>query len=406
MARWTRLIASVATVCAVLGCGQAAGPDAGPPVCGTGADGIVAVPLTGCPILGYGANVTIGSQQFSLLLDTGSTSLIVASSACGDCVGVSPVYSPGSGATDEGRMDTSPFGTGTVQGEVYRDSVQIAGVPQSIPLGFIAAEKQSQFPIFEPIDCQGMQAATGVFQGLMGLGPQDIALPKTQSYPLQLVSAGIEPGVFAVQFCESGGRFWIGGFDATCTTAAPQYTPLVPSPYYAVNIADMGIGGTSLGVSDFGPTVIDTGSSSFILPDDAFQAISAQVAASDGFQAAFPGEDASFFSGLVTSPDPCIQPAAGLSSSQVDSMLPPLTITLPEQSGDTFTLSLTATQSYLDIRTIGGVEVFCPNIVSAADVGGSAAVPTILAHSLPRAYVTIFDVTHGQIGFAPQQGCP
>src|SRR5580692_6328859 len=56
---------------------------------------VVAVPLTGC-IPSYMANVSIGTpaQSFALILDTGSTTLAVASSTCADC-GVSPVYTPG-----------------------------------------------------------------------------------------------------------------------------------------------------------------------------------------------------------------------------------------------------------------------------------------------------------------------
>lgn len=383
-------------------------PDAGSPdagaVCGSGGAGLAVMPLTGCPEIGYGTNITIGSfQKFSMLLDTGSTTSIVASDKCTSCTGVSPLYTPGALAVDEGHMDTSTYGTGSVSGEVYQDAFQAVGVPKAVPLDFLAAESQTSFPLFEPDDCSG--SSSSEFQGVLGLGPTDLALSDTQSYVNQVVSAGIEPGIFALQFCSASGNLWIGGFDPTCTAAAPQYTPLASSPYYAVKVSDMGIGGTSLGVSDYGDSVVDSGSNAFILPSDAFQALSTQVAASTGFKKAFPGQTASFFTN-VTSADPCVQAATGVTPADVDQTLPPLTITFPGESGGSFTVSLTPTSSYLRVVSVASLTLFCPDAVPASDVGPAGLVPTILANPLIRSYVTIFDLKSSRIGFAPQQGCP
>src|SRR5262249_4495641 len=50
------------------------------------------VSLTGCATAGYVAPITIGSQNFSVLVDSGSTTLGVGSTACAGCAGISPLY--------------------------------------------------------------------------------------------------------------------------------------------------------------------------------------------------------------------------------------------------------------------------------------------------------------------------
>src|SRR5579862_1690201 len=61
--------------------------------------GLVTIPLGGC-IPEYTAEVTIGGKQvFNLVVDTGSTTLGVASNTCSNCTGIKPLYTPGVSAT-------------------------------------------------------------------------------------------------------------------------------------------------------------------------------------------------------------------------------------------------------------------------------------------------------------------
>jgi hypothetical protein len=82
-----------------------------------------------------------------------------------------------------------------------------------------------------------------------------------------------------------------------------------------------------------------------------------------------------------------------------------LTVTLPDQAGGSFTLTLPATESYLQVVSTQGLSLFCPNVVSAADVGPAGEVPTVLPNIVMQSYVTIFDLRNNRVGFAPQQGC-
>ncbi len=68
-------------------------------------------------------------------------------------------------------------------------------------------------------------------------------------------------GVVAFQMCPEDGTMWLGGFDAAAATAAPSYTPIVNGlPYYIVNISGASVNGSAtLTSADFGPAIIDTG---------------------------------------------------------------------------------------------------------------------------------------------------
>ena len=82
---------------------------------GVGADGgaLVAIPLTACIPNVYTAGMVIGgSQSFQLLLDTGSTTLGVATVGCTSCTdaGVSNLYQPGPTAVDQHLAVDAGFG--------------------------------------------------------------------------------------------------------------------------------------------------------------------------------------------------------------------------------------------------------------------------------------------------------
>ena len=85
------------------------------------------VPLTGCGGPGYAARFVLGSDVFDLTIDTGSGTVAVASTACTTC-DVTPEYTPGASAQDEGRRVSDQYLMGSWQGEVYTDSVRVDGI--------------------------------------------------------------------------------------------------------------------------------------------------------------------------------------------------------------------------------------------------------------------------------------
>jgi len=338
--------------------------------------------LTSVEGLAYTTNITVGgSQTFDVIFDTGSTSLAIAGASCGDC-NVMPAYTPGSSGQDQHTTSQSQYGDMTSwNAENFSDSVAITG-DSPVTMRFASITSQSTNPpFFRP----GFPD-----QGIIGFGAPITAVPGTDSYDQQRMTAGRSEN-FAVQLCANNGSLWFGGADPSHEASAEQATPMVPinnmQPYYAVDIKSAGAGSASIGLS--GEAVVDTGTSIMVMSSDATNALISQITSAPGYQQLFGSQT---LSGDASSID-CLTSSA--TSAQVDAMLPPLTITLADTNNGTFTLSSPATQSYF--IPVGGEYCF--------GVAAVTGLPTILGDAFLRGYVTVFDVEREQVRFATQQGC-
>ena len=346
--------------------------------------GVPAVPLaTQNGGLGYTANVMIGNQSFVMQVDTGSTTVAVAGAACTTCTGISPLYAPGSDATDLGRMAMSTYGdTSTWTGEIYSDTVQLVGGPNGVPLDLAAITSQQGFFV------------DNSSQGILGLGAPDLEIAGTTSLIAQSMQAGLDP-VLAFQLCSDRGTLWLGGFDPSAMTAPPQYAPMLPmdptAPFVAVEVDDIGIGGASLGfgAAEIKPTLVDTGASIFVAPQPIVDALTTAVESSPGFHALFGTQTFAQNQG-------CLATLTPTTSAEVDAMLPALSLTLPSTTGGAFTLAMKPLDSYL-LAVTGG---YCLWVESVSDLD-----VTLLGPSMVRSLVTVIDLGAKQIGFAPEVGC-
>jgi Eukaryotic aspartyl protease len=364
-------------------------PDVAPPP-----TGLVTIPLGGCVPL-YTAQVTLGgSKTFQLALDTGSTTLGVASSSCTQCEGVDPLYSPASPAVDEHETATSPYESGSWSGEIYQDTVSAGSPTAETSIKFVAIDKQTTF--FQPFQCGSTPAA---YEGIIGFAPSGSDVTGTDGYLDDLVSAGFTPNLFAFHLCDTGGTLWLGGYDATHTTAPPQYVPMSTSFfsqfYYLVNLASVTVDGTTVPVptGSFSDSILDTGTSLFILQTDAFNAVTAAITADSGFQSAV-SSDPTWFN----NPDNCV--SLSQTEAELNAALPPLTLTYGT-GASAVSIQAVATDSYL--YNYGGL--WCPSLYSmaaseefpfAADIGS----PVL------KSAVTIIDRAGQRVGFAPHAACP
>jgi hypothetical protein len=360
-------------------------PDGEAPLADAGADSVgespLVIPLVGCGV-NYTATVTVGgSKPFQLIVDTGSSVLGVAGSACTACTdaGVSPVYSPGVTATDTHETASESFAnTEGWSGEIYDDQVAL-GEAKPVDVKLVDIGSESGF--FSSAWC-----GVASNQGILGLGPTDLLLPGTGSYLDQRKQAGAVD-VFSVQLCATTGTLWLGGFDPTYT---PEYTPMSPGQkFYTVVLSSIDVGGTSLGLppSDFGDAFVDTGGDALWLPLAAFTAATEAIGKSAFFQSLF-GSASTFFSLENSSCYPLTQ-----SSAELDAMLPALTLTF--SSG--ITVQAPATSSYLnDVKGCG----YLPSLFTrgAADDG---LPPVELGAPILHGKLVVIDRAQKRIGFAP-----
>ena len=366
-------------------------PEAGPT--------LVTVPLYACVPAIYTAGTTIGGQDFQLTVDTGSTTLGVAASTCTSC-GTSPDYKPGSTAVDKHVQQSSVYGTGQWTGEVYQDDVAL--LPETaVPLPFVAIDTQTGFfpPANQPAYCS---SKSGSYQGIVGLAPAGSALPDTTGYFDQVVSTLGVADVFATELCPTTGKLWLGGWDPTATTAPPVYTPLLGNEYagyYAVNLVSLTISGQTIQVSNsqFPGSIVDTGTSVFIVPTAAFNAIASTVAAIPEFATIFGSMGAAWFN----DPNNCVTPTQ--TKAELDAIFPPITLTFGSGSS-AVSIQAAATESYFVEYTIQGQSLWCPSL-DAMNASNQFPVASIMGAPLLRSNVVIFDRANKQVGFAPHAAC-
>lgn len=358
-----------------------AAPDAAPAW-----PGVVAIPLTSPDGSFWGPQVTVGTQTFMMDLDTGSTTIGVAGATCTSCntVGVSPLYMPSTYATNLHKTASTQYADGSGwSGDIYSDSTGMGQGSPAVQLALVDITQQTDFFI------------DNTYQGIFGMGGPDNAEPNTDSYFTALTATG-EPGIMAFELCDTNGLMWLGGFDMGTAAAAPAYTPLLPidgnNPYYAIDITSMSVGTTKVGTgkATFQAPVVDTGTTLFYVPTAVDNATLAAINGSSGFQALF-GSQRLADDGCVT--------AAGVTPDMVDAMLPPLTIAMPNMTsgGPDVSVTVAPMKSYM---MDGGGGMYCYGMYDGGTVDATTMGDTIM-----RAFITIIDVDHHQVGFAPELGC-
>ncbi len=352
----------------------------------------VAVPLDVCgPALQYAATATIGgTQQFQLVIDTGSSALGVAGSTCTSC-GVTPEYTPDSTAIDEMQTDTADYGTGMWTGEVYQDNVAM-GPSQAVPVKFGSMTSQSMF--LGQAQCV---AHNNGIQGIVGLAyPGAVSQAGTTPFFDIYYNTENVPDLFAMKLCDTTGTLWLGGFDGSQVTAAPKFTPLIsPDMYqlYVVDFESLTIGSTTIQVGNGANSLVDTGTSIFTLNDTAYNALAAALNANTTFTQTL---GANFLPPANTPTITC--EAVQQTKAQLDAMLPPLTLTFGT-GASAVTIQAAATDSYLYYSGQG--QDWCVGIG-----GGGGSAGAIVGAPILKSNVLIFDRANSQLGFAPKTPCP
>ncbi|HUJ63677.1 MAG TPA: pepsin-like aspartic protease [Kofleriaceae bacterium] len=338
--------------------------------------GTIAVPLTSLGGVAYTAPFEVGGQTLAAIVDTGSTTAAVAGSTCTTCM-VTPEYSAGATAVDQHKTAKATYGDGTGwSGEIYADHA--AFVPASqITLDFVSMTSSSGF-------------FRGPYQGIVGLGPDQLLSTGTTSYLTVATDGGMAPEI-AFQLCPDKGTMWLGGFDSTATSAAPTYTAMnAQFPYYAVGVADLTVGTTSVGTTaSFGPTIVDTGTSLTYMPTAVVTAVTTAVNGSSGFKALF---------GTQTLSDGGCVSSSTVTTAQLDAMLPAMSITFPGASAP---LTLAPSRSYIYVQ---GGGMFCLSISSSSQLF-SGITASLIGDTMLASFVTVIDRGNKQVGFAPEQGC-
>ncbi|KAF8143521.1 putative cathepsin E [Mycena galopus ATCC 62051] len=312
----------------------------------------------------YLAAIEVGSQTFDLCVDTGSSNT---------WVGAGTRYSPGPTSRSTGKAFSVGYGSESVSGTEYTDTVVIGGLTvtnQSIGDG----TRSSGF--------------SGV-DGIIGFGPVDLTegtVSGSSTVPTvmdNLYSQGtISTEVLGISFApdpSSGsepivnGELTLGGTDSTKFTGAITYVPRTSvspySLYWGITVSSITYNGKSIG----GPynSVVDTGTTLVIIPTTAYNAF---LSASGGKTDASTG-----FSSWTTLPTNDLTFTIG----GIPFTLTPSQYTIP-----------TAQYAFWGLRS-GKYYGWIYN-------GGAvnANINFIIGQKFLENYYSVFDTTNNQVGFA------
>lgn len=126
------------------------------------------------------------------------------------------------------------------------------------------------------------------WQGILGLAYPSLSRPdgNQPSFVDLIVSENQLSNVFGLQLCgsrrydideDSAGHMAVGGVDTNTFQGNMFYTPIIREMYYEVVIADIDVGGKTLGVPcgvfNNKRTIVDSGTTNFLLPHSAFNAL-------------------------------------------------------------------------------------------------------------------------------------
>ena len=305
---------------------------------------------------------------------------------------ITPLYTPGTTAVDLGTTVKTEYGDmSNWSGEVFTDMMGFAHGTPTVKVAFADIKAQQTF--FDPQNS---------YEGIIGLGPSELLETGTTAYMDAAIAAG-SPSQLAFELCGNDGKMWIGDFDDTASD--PQYTPMLAidsdkNPFYAVEVDDLALGGTSLGFGSaaFQGPIVDTGTSLFYAPSGVVTALMNMVNASAGRATVF---GSSMLSTSGNDPDgvcgglPALI-ATGATAAMVDANLPKMEVAFPDGKGGKFTVEADASHSYLADT---GTGTFC--LVIADDMGDGG----VLGDAFLQSFITVIDPKDKKIGFAPEAGC-
>jgi hypothetical protein len=311
----------------------------------------------------YVVSTTVGTQTFSLIVDTGSSNTWVGSGT---------KFVPGSAAVNSGKAFAVTYGSGSVSGTEFTDTVTVGGLTVT-KQGVGDGTRSSGF---EGVD------------GIIGFGPVDLTEDTVSGQTTvptvmdNLKSQGtITTEVLGVSFLpESGsdtddtnGELTLGGTDSSKFTGSITFVPkTTTSPYnefWGISVTSITFGSTTL--SGAANAIVDTGTTLIIIPTSAYNAF---LSASGGKTDATTG-----LSSWTTAPTSNF----AFNIGGVSRTLTPSQFLIPQAQFADF--GLTGPKSF------GWI----------ADGGSDAAdINFIIGQKFLENYYSVFDTTNNRVGFA------
>ena len=389
------------------------------------------ITLSGCSNVDFSASVYIeGQGPFNLIVDTGSTTLAVASDTC-QCNGITPTFDRSGLPTtlDEGKVGVHYADGSSWAGAGYTGQVSV-GDPStggSLPVSMVFGTIDTQSSFINYTACGVRQAKRNWHQGIIGFAFPSIASSGTDAWFTNYVAATGIANEFSLQMCTTptgatSGNLWLGALDLAFVGGQFTYISIVKQQHYNVFLNSITVNPSPSSSSSsstpttlpydattYGPcndatfsyncAVIDSGTTFLSIPAGPLASLITTIQADPSYQSLIASRNDILGSGTC-------YPLSGFAYNRtmLNALLPTLSFTF----GDTATgvnpstITITAIDSYLVTSYDSSsppVAYLCPGLAST---GSTAA---ILGFSFMSQFTVRHDIANSRIGFAPTAQC-
>ncbi|KAI0683972.1 acid protease [Cytidiella melzeri] len=210
------------------------------------------------------------AQSFTVTFDTGSSDIFLPGPSCNSaaCKGHKK-YQPGQSSTsaDSGRNFALNYGSGSVQGRQYTDTVIFDDLTATKQALGAATTYSTNFGLsnFPP-------------DGLVGMGYQTISRfnspPLFQSFVSQ---DQLTPPIFAFKLTGSDSELRLGGVNDALYTGSFTYAPVTTQGYWQVTLGSVNVNNAAVSSLRNLQSIIDTGTTLILAPSAQVQALYAAI---------------------------------------------------------------------------------------------------------------------------------
>ena len=350
------------------------------------------------------ASVTISGQgPFQLIVDTGSSTLGVASEYCTSCANTSPVYAF---STSYGSL-AALYGIGSWGGYTVMDSVSV-GTSSSVSMYFGAITSSSNW--FDSGSCTDRASSTVTYQGIIGMAYSSLDLYSdtfvgTNSWLDQYTSTFELRNAFALNLVSNPKVMTIGGYTGNISTAItiPINAGGTLAGFYSVNVAAMVVGNTIIHSSTWQQgTILDSGTNSIIVSSDVYTQVTNALMQNQWFMNNL-YVSGQFFQGFcfdTCAYSPCITEAT------LNNELPNMGVVFTDSNGyNPQTVYIQPTTGYIDLIQYETNGLTYTYIYFTLSNAGSSFSQSILGLQYLAQFETFFNKQAYTASFFPLQ-CP
>lgn len=227
----------------------------------------------------YYGDISIGStgRKFSVIFDTGSSSLWVPSADCGKSCGVHSKYNHTESTTyhENGQDFRLLYGSGPVSGYLSQDTVVLGDVSLD---GYTFGEVTNAKGL-------GLPYVVGKFDGILGLGWPSLAIDGIEPPFVTMVKRGlVSDSKFAFYLGhedKENGELVLGGYDESHFTGSIKWVPLISETYWQVKLDSLLVGGSNM--TKVTKAIVDSGTTFLGAPAKELKALAEKIGAKPFF---------------------------------------------------------------------------------------------------------------------------